>query len=125
VGCPEVISLPEVRASKQWDTLRQQLHARFDQWLDTLEQQWPEPPSTLMEVTSTVWDLRQQLTGGITGTIVMHVHRREHDRMQVPCPQCEGMLQAREVVCRTVETLVGPVQLERPYFYCCTYHVGR
>jgi len=28
------------------------------------------------------------------------------------------VLQARERVCRTVETLVGPVQLERPYFYC-------
>lgn len=28
------------------------------------------------------------------------------------------MLRARELVCRTVETMVGPVQLERPYFYC-------
>lgn len=28
------------------------------------------------------------------------------------------MLRAQACVCRTVETLVGPVQLERPYFYC-------
>ena len=62
MGAAEVISFEEVRARKQWDTLRQQLHARFDQWLDTLEQQWHEPPSTLMEVTATVWALRQQLT---------------------------------------------------------------
>jgi len=26
------------------------------------------------------------------------------------------VLRAQELVCRTVETLVGPVQLERPYF---------
>jgi hypothetical protein len=43
----EIISIEEVRARKQWDTLRQQLHKRFDQWLDTLETQWPEPPSTV------------------------------------------------------------------------------
>jgi hypothetical protein len=125
VGCAEGISLPDVRASKQWEALRQQLHARFDQWLDPLEQQWHEPPSPLTEVTATVGDLRQQLTGGITETIVRHVHQREHDRIQAPCPQCEGRLRARECVCRTVETLGGPVQLERPYFYCRTWRVGR
>lgn len=27
---------------------------RFGQWLDTLETQWHEPPSTLPEVTATV-----------------------------------------------------------------------
>jgi hypothetical protein len=124
VGCAEIISLPEVRARKQWDALRQQLHARFDQWLDTLEQQWPEPPSTLPEVTAMVWDVRQQLTGGITETIVAQVHHGEHDRTQVPCPQCAGVLRAREFVCRTVETLVGPVQLDRPYFYCRTCRIG-
>jgi hypothetical protein len=26
MGCTEIISLPEVRARKQWDALRQQLH---------------------------------------------------------------------------------------------------
>ena len=64
MGAAEIIAFEEVRARKQWSTLRQQLHERFDQWLDTLEQRWHEPPSTLTEVTATVWDLRQQLTGG-------------------------------------------------------------
>jgi hypothetical protein len=118
MGAAEVIAFEEVRARKQWDTLRQQLHARFDQWLDTLEQQGHELPSTLMEMTALVWDLRQQLTGALTETIVAHVHRGEHDRTQVSCPRCQGVLQARERVCRTVDTMVGPLQLERPYFYC-------
>ena len=98
MGAAEVISFEEVRASKQWSTLRQQLHQRFDQWLDTLEQQWHEPPATLTEVTTTVWNLRQQLTGGITETIVAHVHRGEHDRTQGTCPRCDGILRARERV---------------------------
>jgi Uncharacterised protein family (UPF0236) len=124
MGAAEVISFEEARARKQWNTLRQQLHARFDQWLDTLEQQWHEPPATFTEVTATVWDLRQQLTGGITETIVAYVHRGEHDRKTGHCPQCDRVLKAREPVWRTVETLVGPVQLERPYFYCRTCRVG-
>jgi len=118
MGAAEIISFEEVRARQQWDTLRHQLHERFDHWLDTLETQWHAPPSTLAEVTATVWGLRQQLTGGITETIVAHVHRREHDRHQVACPRCHGVLRARELVCRTVETLGGAVQLEQPYFYC-------
>jgi Uncharacterised protein family (UPF0236) len=124
MGAAEVISFEEVRASKQWSTLRQQLHQRFDQWLDTLEQQWHEPPATLTEVTTTVWNLRQQLTGGITETIVAHVHRGEHDRTQGTCPRCDGILRARERVCRTVDTMVGSVPLERPYFYCRACHAG-
>ena len=118
MGAAEIIAFEEVRARKQWDTLRHQLHERFDQWLDTLETQWHEPPSTLPEVTATVWALRQQLTGGLTETIVSHVHRSEHDRTQITCRRCHGVLKAREHVCRTIETMVGPVQLERPYFYC-------
>jgi hypothetical protein len=124
MGAAEVIAFEEVRARKQWDSLRHQLHERFDQWLDTLETQWHEPPSTLPEVTATVWALRQQLTGGITEAIVAHVHRGEHDRTQVTCPRCHGVLKAREHVCRTVETMVGLVRLERPYFYCRTCREG-
>jgi hypothetical protein len=89
-----------------------------------LEEQWPELPATLPEVTTTVWALRQQLTGGITETIVAHVHRSEHDRTQGSCPQCHGVFQARERVCRTVDTLLGPVRFERPYFYCRPCHSG-
>jgi hypothetical protein len=124
MGAAEVISFEEVRARKQWDTLRHQLHERFDQWLDTLETQWHEPPTTLPEMTATVWNLRQQLTGGITETIVAPVHRGEHDRTQGNCPRCDGIVRAQECVCRTVETLVGPVQLERPYFYCRRCRMG-
>jgi hypothetical protein len=40
MGAAEVIALEEVRARKHWDTMRQHLHERFDQWLDTLEEQW-------------------------------------------------------------------------------------
>ena len=34
MGQAEIISFDEVRARKQSDARRQELHGRFDQWLD-------------------------------------------------------------------------------------------
>ena len=69
MGHAEVISLDEVHARKQWESPRQQLHARFDHWLDGLEAQLQEPEPTLAAITETVWGLRQEVTGGLTETI--------------------------------------------------------
>ena len=43
----QVISLSEVRASNQWQRLRDDLHTRFDQWLDRLQEQLPNPQTRL------------------------------------------------------------------------------
>jgi len=124
MGAAEMISREEVRARKPWDTLRHQLHERFDPWLDTLETPWHEPPATFPEMTATVWNVRQQLTGGLTEAIVAHVHRGEHDRTPGNGPRGDGVLRAQELVCRTVETMGGPVQRERPSCSCRLCRVG-
>jgi hypothetical protein len=118
MGQAEVISLDEVCASKQWASLRQQLHDHFDQWLDDLRAQLPKPETTLAQITETVWALRQELTGTLTEAIVEHGHRFEYTRKQSVCETCQRILTARPLVCRTVDTMVGSVRLERPYFYC-------
>src|SRR5882762_5072219 len=124
MGCAEVIALDEIRARKQWDALRQQLHQRFDQWLETLEQQLHETPPPLSQVSDTVWELRQSLTGGITETIVKQAHEGERQRTQARCPRCTRVLKVQDHVGRMVETMVGPVELERPYFYCRDCRAG-
>ena len=118
MGSAQVTALSEVRASSQWQRLRDDLHARFDQWLDQLQEQLPDPETPLAEVTETMWTLRQDLTGGLSQTIVEQAHVGELTRQHAPCPQCERRLKARPLVSRTVETRVGPVRVERPYFYC-------
>jgi Uncharacterised protein family (UPF0236) len=124
MGCAEVISLADVRASKQWGRLRQELHDRFDQWLDGLEERLPEPKATLAQVSDIVWQLRQDLTGGLTETILTQAHVDEQSRKQASCSQCNRRLAARARVARPVETMVGSVQLERPYFYCRSCRLG-
>ena len=124
MGAAKVTLFEEVHARKQWDALRNQLNTSFDQWLDALEAQLQEPAPSLAQVTGTVWNLRQALTGGLTETIVEHAHQGEHTRQQSRCPQCARRLTACDPVRRTVETLVGAVQLERPYFSCPACHRG-
>ena len=88
MGAAEVISFEEVRARKQWDALRHQLHDRFDQWLDGLQEQLPEPEPTLAQVTETVWNLRQALTGGLTEAIVEHLTSSGKQRLDMfPYPR--------------------------------------
>jgi AcrR family transcriptional regulator len=125
VGYAEVISLPEVRARKQWEALRQQLHERFDQWLDAVEAQLPASEPTLAQVSETIWALRQQLTGGVAQTIIEHTHQEEQRRKALQCATCAHLLRARPTVSRTVETLIGEIKVHRPYFYCPHCHRGR
>jgi len=47
----------------------------------------------------------------------------EQEQHHAPCPQC-GSGGGRGVVTRKVETLVGEVELARPYFYCVPCHQG-
>jgi hypothetical protein len=125
MGCAaEVIALDDVRASHQRQTLRHQLHERFDRWLDTLESQLPETELTLAQISETIWALRQELTGGVAQTIVDHRHQDEHRRAHLTCVSCERLLTARPAAPRTVSTLVGDLELERPYFYCRSCRQG-
>lgn len=125
MGCAaEVIALDDVRASQQRQVIRQQLHERFDHWLDELETQLPESKPTLAQVSETIWKLRQELTAGVAQTIVEQTHQAERDRTYLKCAQCDRLLKARAAVSRTAQTLIGDVEVHRPYFYCRSCHLG-
>jgi hypothetical protein len=125
MGCAAVISFEEVRARKQWGTLRQQLHDRFERWLDEVEAALPEPELTLAQVSETIWALRQPLTASVAQTIVEHTHQQEQRRQSLRCATCARLLSARPAVPRTVETLIGALEVQRPDFYCRHGHCGR
>src|SRR5215510_1838513 len=113
-----VIALAEVREQKQRAEYRQQLHACFDRWLDTLESHMKDPKPTLEELTHAVWECRQELTGQLTATLLEQRFAAEQAQRQVPCSRCGRVVEARAVLTRTVETLVGKVEVARSYFYC-------
>jgi hypothetical protein len=126
MGCAaKVIVLDDVRASQQRQALRQQLHAHFDRWLDEIEAACPESEPTLAQVSETIWRLRQKLTAGVAQTIVAHTHAAEQRRESLRCATCERLLRARPAVSRTAQTMIGDIEVQRPYFYCHHCHCGR
>jgi hypothetical protein len=54
MGSAEVISLSDGRASSQWQRLRDDIQARFDQWLDRLQEKLSDPQVPLAEVSEAV-----------------------------------------------------------------------
>src|SRR5215813_2975763 len=113
-----VIALAEVREQRQRAAYRQHLHACFDQWLDTLEIHMKDPKPTLEELTRAVWECRQELRGQLTATLLEQRFAAAQAQRQAPCPRCGRVVEARAVPTRTVEPLVGKVEVARPYCYC-------
>ena len=118
MGHAEIIPLDDIRTNHHRRQLRQILHECFDRWLDTLESDLDDTAMTLSDLTTTIWQLRQALMGQLTQTIIQHLYAAEADSCQSLCPTCERSLKARRQSRRTVETLLGPVDFKRSYFYC-------
>jgi Uncharacterised protein family (UPF0236) len=113
-----VLAAEEARPAWAKDQTRRELHECFDDWLDTLEEAVKEEPASLDALAKSVFASRQELTAMITEALVQQRHRQARHQKTAPCPQCGRLLPARALVPRTVETLVGEVLLQRPYFYC-------
>ena len=47
--------------------------------------------------------LRQDLMGGLTETVIDHTHASEIEQTQAACPSCEGSLSVRRQARRTVD----------------------
>ena len=125
MGHEEVISLDEVRATRHLSQLRQRLYERFDQWLDALEPYLDDTPMSLPDLTTVMWQLRQDLMGRLTETVIDHTHALEAEQTHADCPPCHRTLKRRREARCMVDTLIGPVELRRPYFYCSACHHGR
>jgi hypothetical protein len=110
--------LAEVRERKQQAEFRRHVHERLDQWLEALEEHMTEPKPTLEQLTRAVWERRQELTGRLTTALLERRYEAEQGQRSAPCPQCGRIVAARAVVSRRVSTLVGGVEVDRPYFYC-------
>jgi len=119
-----VISLEEFKQARLHADARQQLHERFDRWLDALEERMPETTPTLDHLTQAVFARRHELTSAITEALVEQTHHDVLDQHTMRCPQCGHLLRTRGAVTRTVDTMVGTVSLRRPYFYCVSCRAG-
>jgi hypothetical protein len=104
-----------LKIEKGW---RERLHEEFDVWLNMLEEEMCGKEGKLDEIVGGIFETRQELTGMIAQSLVRKLHSKELEQKEMVCPKCGRELRARDVVERTVETMIGPVKLKRPYFCC-------
>jgi len=121
------VSLEAYQQRQLWDRFRTRAHEALDDLLNSLESDMPEPefsPPTLMDLTQAVQEERSGFTSALVEAFVERRHGQYLVQEEAVCPQCDRALKARPARPRTVETLVGPVTLERPYFYCAACQHG-
>ncbi len=56
--------------------------------------------------------------------MVKQRHGAELDRKSVTCTQCDRRLNARPSASLTAQTMIGEIDLKRPYFYCRSCRFG-
>ena len=124
---PTILSLAPFQQRQQWARFRSRAHEALDELLDRVETQMSEhgsTPPTLMEITEAVSQERSGLTAAVVEAFIERRHGQFLAQEEAACPKCERVLRARPSRSRTVETLLGPVPLERPYFYCVSCEHG-
>ena len=122
-----VLSLAAYQRRQLREAFRKQAHGALDDLLDRLEARMGEDPTlqpTLFDLTQVVLEERSGFTGALTQAFVERRYDAYLRQEEAACPQCQRTLTARPAQTRTVETLVGPVTLKRPYFYCVACRHG-
>jgi hypothetical protein len=115
MGYATIVSLEAFKRAHERSGIRQQLHERFEHWLDRVEEHMNGKPPTLEQMTEAVFALRQELTGRVSEALVGEAHGETLVQQTLPCPYCGRRLPAQGPHPRTVETRVGPVRLSRLY----------
>ncbi|MEW6749663.1 MAG: ISKra4 family transposase [Candidatus Latescibacterota bacterium] len=122
-----VVCLEAYREQRREAGFRAWAHEALDRMLDGLEVAMDpaEPcPPTLYALTQAVRQERAAFTGAVVEGYVQRHYAAYLEQGEAACPQCGGIVRARPARRRTVPTLVGPVSLARPYFYCTACHHG-
>ena len=88
MGSGSVVSLAEVFEFRDQAEFRRRLHARFDAWLDGLEEGMKEPHPRLDQLVQEVFTQRQELTGLITEEWVKQQHKGTLGQETACCPRC-------------------------------------
>ncbi len=124
MGQAAVVAISEYQAAKERAKLRAQIHQALDAWIDKVELGMKEAKPTLEHITGEVLKLRQELTEEVTQIFIEGRYQQEQEQQVDQCPSCGRLLRARGQPGRSVETMVGTIELKRPYFYCEPCHRG-
>jgi hypothetical protein len=108
---------------KSREEIKAELMAYFEQKADELLDWQEEQGATDLW---TIEELVEQAGRGVQGKLVETLVERQQRGLSVTetCPTCGGRLEYWGERRRDLETSVGPIKLNRPYYYCRHCQVG-
>lgn len=79
---------------------------------------------TISDISSALFSRKADILGQMILAFIQKRHRALLEQEQCTCPQCKRVLKRRGMHKRSVETMAGAIELERPYFYCSRCSLG-
>lgn len=122
MGYGSKVSLEEYRQVRIKQDIRRGFQAWLLAWgdslLDGMGDMMKDGQLTLGQITGRLFAARQEFTKVAAETVVKEAHAEIFGQRLAACPKCGQELKARGPHRRTIETMVGVIEIERPYFYC-------
>lgn len=78
----------------------------------------------ISDISSALFSCKADLFGQMMSAFIQKCHVGLLEQEHCTCPQCKRGLKRRGVHKRSVETMAGALELERPYFYCTRCFLG-
>jgi hypothetical protein len=78
----------------------------------------------ISDISSALFSRKADLLGQMMSAFIQKCHSELLRQEQSVCPQCRRVLKRRGMHKRSIETMAGAIELERPYFYCAHCSLG-
>lgn len=78
----------------------------------------------ILDISSAIFSRKAEILGQMLLALIQKCHGTLLEQEQCTCPQCKRVLKRRGMHKRSVETMAGAIELERPYFYCAHCSLG-
>ena len=105
------------RQDRKRKELREELHRKLDQLLDDLEEEMKDEEG-ISGLSELIIQKREELTSSIACEMIKERYEEYlHQRVAI-CRNCGDQVYTMGKRIRVIQTMVGQIRLERPYFYC-------
>lgn len=125
-----ILSLESYHQEALETRFRERLHRELDKWLDRMEEVMDgtmdeiKKPSTLWDITEGIRKQREDLMGTVAREWIEREYASYLHQECARCPLCGQWLKRQGLCERTLETMIGEIAIQRPYFYCPDCHHG-
>ncbi len=109
----------KAESSENWRTL---FYDFLDTRLDKIEQEYPM--DDLGEISKAVFQERSEIMGQMILGLIKRKYGHLLNQQKCDCSDCGKSMQRHDKLSRTIQTLAGQFELERPYFYCRACRFG-